>query len=298
MSVENPGGKRWWRGGYVCECVTLIYPIMERRAQEAGVATPADVYQYCYNAGGVSASAGTHDLGGVTDHNQWSDDQLRIQRECGGAAWFRTPAEGFDYHTHIVLIGCPHLSSGAADQVVDYRNGRNGLANNGPDTGPDVPYITWQDAYYKYVDQVGGDDVPDVIKGQRSNDQEISGDDWRALYIDNTSKNFSYLSGPVDAYQVTAALQVVGLAVGKALQVRFRMVKDYSGDKDTVVESSYPIHEIIGTDGDAYGIVTWSGDLGDKDSDGGTRKLRLYAKTPNGVQVTIADHTWRVLSWS
>lgn len=157
MSVENPGGKRWWRGGYVCECVTLIYPIMERRAAEAGVGTPSDVYQYCYNAGGVSASAGTHDAGGVTDHNQWTDAQLRIQRECGGAAWYRTPAEGFDYHTHIVLCGCPHLSSGAADQVTDYRNGRNGLANNGPDTGPDVPYITWQDAYYKYA----GDNPPD-----------------------------------------------------------------------------------------------------------------------------------------
>jgi hypothetical protein len=84
MSVENPGGMRWWRGGYVCECVTLIYPIMEERMVAAGVLEESfDVYQYGYNAGGVSASAGTHDEGGTTDHGEDGWTQLEIQRECG-----------------------------------------------------------------------------------------------------------------------------------------------------------------------------------------------------------------------
>ncbi len=106
--------------------------------------------QGSYNAGGVSASAGTHDGGGVVDISSTSNTLLRAMREVGFAAWIRTPAEGFDYHMHAVAIGDREMSASAKNQVTSYFNGRNGLANNGPDTAPSSvgrPYPAWAGKY-------------------------------------------------------------------------------------------------------------------------------------------------------
>jgi LysM repeat protein len=123
-----------------------------------GVPVPFDVMQGSYNAGGVSASAGTHDGGGAADLSVINDNltttqrnaMLRALREAGFAAWLRTPAEGFVYHIHAIAIGDRELSSGARAQVTDYFNGKNALANHGPDTAPASvgrPLATWG---YKY----------------------------------------------------------------------------------------------------------------------------------------------------
>lgn len=91
---------------------------------------------------GVSGSAGTHDGGGVVDIRTstmtLNGQNLCVQalREVGFAAWLRTPAEGFSTHIHAVAIGDWEMDPTAEDQVQDYFNGRNGLANNGPDTLP------------------------------------------------------------------------------------------------------------------------------------------------------------------
>lgn len=106
--------------------------------------------QGSYNAGGVSASAGTHDGGGVVDIASTSTVLLRALRQAGFAAWIRTPAEGFAYHTHAVAIGDKELSPSAKNQITSYYNGRDGLAKNGPDTAPlsvGRPYPAWAAKY-------------------------------------------------------------------------------------------------------------------------------------------------------
>jgi GH25 family lysozyme M1 (1,4-beta-N-acetylmuramidase) len=99
------------------------------------------VTQGSFNAGRVSASAGTHDGGGVVDlaPYDWAK-KVRVLREHGFAAWHRTPIPNvWPEHIHAVLIGDTSAAPSAQRQVAAYRNGRNGLANNGPDDGPRVP---------------------------------------------------------------------------------------------------------------------------------------------------------------
>jgi len=114
-----------------------------------------DVYirptQGAYNAGGVTASAGTHDGGGVLDVDTdpmtvaQRDYFIELSRRVGFGGWFRTAAQGFVPHAHLVAVGCPDLSSGAAYQVREYFAGRNGLAGRGADDGP-RQYVgaTWE----------------------------------------------------------------------------------------------------------------------------------------------------------
>lgn len=64
-------------------------------------------------------------------------------KDAGFAAWYRTPAQGFPYHVHAILIGGGPdgtrpvggnvLSSGAASQVRAFDARRDGLTGNAPD---------------------------------------------------------------------------------------------------------------------------------------------------------------------
>lgn len=93
------------------------------------------IVQGSYNAGGVGASAGTHDGGGAVDLTpaNWQD-KVHALRAVGFAAWHRTAIPGvWSEHVHCILIGNAKLSPAAAAQVVDYRNHRDGLADHGPD---------------------------------------------------------------------------------------------------------------------------------------------------------------------
>ncbi|WP_007024661.1 peptidoglycan-binding protein [Saccharomonospora iraqiensis] len=106
--------------------------------------------QGSYNPGGDPSSAGTHDGGGVVDlsvHNLPSPWQaVKALREVGFAAWHRTPDQGpWAAHIHAVAVSDTALSPPAWDQVGDYFEGRNGLANNGPDDGPQVEKVTWEE---------------------------------------------------------------------------------------------------------------------------------------------------------
>lgn len=96
------------------------------------------ITQGSYNAGKVSASAGTHDLGGVVDLAPAdAEAKVRALRAVGFAAWFRPAIPGhWPDHIHAVLIGHDRLAPAAARQVEAYLKGRNGLADNGPDNGP------------------------------------------------------------------------------------------------------------------------------------------------------------------
>lgn len=115
---------------------------------------PVVITQGSYS-GGVSASAGTHDRGGAVDirvKDLSPRERVEVEtcgRRVGFAAWIRDPDEGdWPWHIHMIAIGCPDLSSGARAQVTAYKNGRNGLRNNGPDTGSRA-YVSWTWEKYK-----------------------------------------------------------------------------------------------------------------------------------------------------
>ena len=107
-------------------------------AVEQRLGYPLTITQGSYNAGGVSASAGTHDGGGVVDLAAWDHvRKVRELRRIGFAAWYRPAIPGlWPEHIHAVLIGNRKLAPVARAQVAAYLAGRDGLAGNGPDTGP------------------------------------------------------------------------------------------------------------------------------------------------------------------
>lgn len=118
--------------------VNLRTAAMLKRAQ-ARLGEDLRIIQGSYNSGGVSASAGTHDGGGAIDVAPTSRPERVVEalRAVGFAAWHRKPSQGpWTEHIHAIAVGDPELSSGAAQQVTDYLNGRNGLAGHGPDDGP------------------------------------------------------------------------------------------------------------------------------------------------------------------
>ena len=66
-----------------------------------------EIMQGSYNAGGVSASAGTHDGGGVIDVRAGSDYKNKVlqMRKTGFAAWYRPYRPGvWPAHIHAVAI--------------------------------------------------------------------------------------------------------------------------------------------------------------------------------------------------
>src|ERR1041385_8448276 len=100
------------------------------------------ITQGSYNTS-VAASGGTHAGGGVVDirTRDLSDaNKIKVRnalRMVGFCAWLRTPDQAnWPYHCHAVLKGDKDLSRQAAAQVVDYMEGRNGLASKGKDDGP------------------------------------------------------------------------------------------------------------------------------------------------------------------
>jgi hypothetical protein len=131
------------------------------------------LFQGSYNAGKVSASAGTHDGGGAVDvkasaPGKSADQIVRAMRSVGFAAWHRLPSQGpWGEHIHAILIGNGRLSSSAENQVRAYRNGRDGLAANRPDPtwrpSPILPYVyPPQFTRGKNVDHAIGDTRADI----------------------------------------------------------------------------------------------------------------------------------------
>lgn len=127
-------------------------------AADAKVGFAIVLSQGSYNAGGVSASAGTHDGGGAVDISvsrltttqRWQ--AVRALRSVGFAAWLRTPSQGnWPYHIHAISIGDTDLSTSARDQVADYYAGRNGLASHAADNTPSAYRVgfTWWEKYLR-----------------------------------------------------------------------------------------------------------------------------------------------------
>ncbi len=124
--------------------------MLQAAAKEFG--GPFSLTQGSYNRG-VSASAGTHDGGGVVDIsvNNMStsrrSEAVQCLRRAGFAAWLRTPSQGFAYHIHCNAIGDREMASVAKEQVQQYFNGQNGLSGHGADTNPPRPWPAWCNKY-------------------------------------------------------------------------------------------------------------------------------------------------------
>lgn len=106
------------------------------------------ITQGSYNAGGVSASAGTHDGGGVVDLAPFDQARkVRVLRDLGFAAWYRPRSASWSPHIHAVLIGNRKLSPSAARQVESYKRGRDGLAGDNVDPNgyrpSPIPTFQW-----------------------------------------------------------------------------------------------------------------------------------------------------------
>lgn len=156
-------------------------------------ALTGDVYvrptQGSYNAGGVAASAGTHDAGGAVDiaAAQLAPSAraviVREARRVGFAAWLRTPAQSsWPFHIHAIAVqpgGKPDrgiLSFGAHQQVIDYYENRNGLASRAPDDGPrDFVGVTFE-TYQETTMALSDDDVERIARATAARVNRTLGD--------------------------------------------------------------------------------------------------------------------------
>lgn len=105
----------------------------------------------------VSVSGGTHDGSGALDISVQDlarkgvtiEQVVRAGRLAGLAMWYRPTITGlWSKHIHGISIGSKGLSPTAAAQVEAYKDGYNGLGHlgrGGPDDGPKVPYVVWED---------------------------------------------------------------------------------------------------------------------------------------------------------
>lgn len=135
--------------------VTFRGRLMDRKTQafleamEDRLGYELTVVQGCYNAGGVAASGGTHDGGGVVDLAPYDHERkVRVARELGAFAWFRPAIPGvWGDHIHLGIRNHGRLAPAAISQQVDYdaQPPRNGLANHAPDpTWHPRPSVTFK----------------------------------------------------------------------------------------------------------------------------------------------------------
>jgi len=141
-------GARTTHQGYPVNSRTLA---MLRAAQTRSGLTFV-MEQGSYSPAVDPTSAGTHDGGGALDleAERLTRNQrlaaVTALRQVGFAAWLRTPSQGnWPLHIHGIAISDTDLSTPAQKQVGAYYEGRNGLANNLPDDGPQVSRVTYEE---------------------------------------------------------------------------------------------------------------------------------------------------------
>lgn len=149
-----------YRGLPACSCLTAWLP-----AFEAAIGREVHWLQL---AGDAKASAGFHRGGGSADCPPLGEDELRIARNMGAAAWNRWWRD--NYHAHLRLNGCPHNKI-AQPQVADLNAGRDGTGplyddggtpDNGPRSGVHFPLRTWREGI-EWAQQQEDDMTPDQM---------------------------------------------------------------------------------------------------------------------------------------
>ena len=137
--AEGPYTRVTWRGKKVNARTrdALLYAEKQWRKKYPG--KRIEITQGSYNKGGVQASAGTHDGGGVVDlrtRNLSKAQRVALVhalKDAGFAAWYRTEAQGFSPHIHACAFADKEMAAGAKQQCVAYDAGRDGLRPNRPD---------------------------------------------------------------------------------------------------------------------------------------------------------------------
>lgn len=152
--IKLPGGAQGWG----CECMARTLPLIEADMKKQGlIKSCLDVFQWGYNPGKVSKSAGTHDLGGVIDVAQYSLAQRKVWAKWGVMMFPRTTAFGWftGNHGHGVWHGCPHQVPYTDWQVRSGMAGGDGLGSSATLKGRrwrrfEAPVRTWQEAVKLY----------------------------------------------------------------------------------------------------------------------------------------------------
>lgn len=161
MTTPDPYARCTYHGKTMDERTKAAIQVAERR-----LGYELTIVQGCYHAG-VSASAGTHDGGGVVDLAPYDyRRKVRVMRDLGWAIWHRPAIPGlWGEHIHGVLIGHKTMSASAAAQVVEYRAGGDGLAGAAKD--PD-PYRPSPIPIFDYAAAMRDQRIRERIKGLRA----------------------------------------------------------------------------------------------------------------------------------
>lgn len=198
-----------FRGHWACPCQVIWIPAYEAELQRRGLLDgPIHIYQLI---GGNPSSGGTHLGGGESDFLDLPgdhDEAVWVARQMGAdATWHRLAGwdgPGSIEHDHSGLTGCPHNVRYAGYQLTDVRNGLDGLADHGPDTGPrPLSGRTW----------------PEGIAWAQQQEDDMQDADWQKFQamLDTQRKGIvaDLLGAVVDAGKLTV-LDVLG-RVGKFL---------------------------------------------------------------------------------
>lgn len=120
--------------------VTFRGRLMDRKTQaflqamEAELGYQLTVAQGCYNPGGVEASGGTHDGGGVVDLAAYDwERKVKVAADLGGFPYHRLDLPGvWGEHIHVGIRDHGRLSPAAQAQQADWdaRPPRDGLADH------------------------------------------------------------------------------------------------------------------------------------------------------------------------
>jgi hypothetical protein len=91
-------------------------------AMEAELGYELTVVQGCYNPGGVAASGGTHDGGGVVDLAAWDwERKVKVAADLGGFPYHRLDLPGeWGEHIHVGIRDHGRLSTDAQAQQRDW----------------------------------------------------------------------------------------------------------------------------------------------------------------------------------
>lgn len=289
-----------FRGGLTCLCVATSLPIVEAEMLQLGlIKRSVDVFQLGYNAGGVAASAGTHDGGGATDVGQFSPAHLAIWRKYGWTTQHRTRAQGFAAdHGHGFPYGCPHLSAGARFQASEWAAGRNGLRSRGYVSGPGFQVVTWKAALAR---------IPATTLSALTPGDDLSMATWKTFSTAKTQalpvKDYAYLrvndagdvsvaTGPAKILGGYLNLRLEGLPAGRSAWVRF-VWDDVDGTKTTRAKTGI-LTEVPGSSGSSSATIPLAMNV--PKAPAGARRVRVIIATPiPGVTVTRAEVSyWKV----
>lgn len=137
-----------FRGLPACECLAEWLPPFEAELKARGlIKVSIDIAQLI---GTAKASALVHSTGGAADIWQTDWRVSWVARKMGAVSWPRvTGSFARNRHTHLVLVGCPHLHQQGLDQIAEAFRGGDGLLGDAPDdarlVAALVPGRTWRD---------------------------------------------------------------------------------------------------------------------------------------------------------